>query len=152
MFQVKNSLRSQDRFLFQLIVIFISLTLLYFSFVGKVHASGSAFSGEAIWHTYFAPDDEIPMTGDFDCNGFKDDIITFTNDGNADVWVALNTGWGSDHFGTASKWHDYFAPTGEVPMVGDFNSDGCDDIITFTMFGSATCSMFSKGAANVAIG
>ena len=28
-------------------------------------------------------------------------------------------------------WHDFFALDGELPMVGDFNGDGKDDIVTF---------------------
>ncbi|MBN1331465.1 S8 family serine peptidase [Candidatus Dojkabacteria bacterium] len=56
------------------------------------------------------------------------------------------TGWGlldieasligADYaFPASSKWHDWFAPYGEVPEVGDFNHDGYDDIVTFTSDG-----------------
>jgi hypothetical protein len=29
-------------------------------------------------------------------------------------------------------WHDWFAPTGEIPLVGDFTGNGFDDVATFT--------------------
>ncbi len=35
-------------------------------------------------------------------------------------------------FGPGVKWHDFFAPGGEIPAVGDFNGDGKTDIVTFT--------------------
>jgi hypothetical protein len=44
--------------------------------------------------------------------------------------VALSNG--GAFVGDGVKWHDYFAPAGEVPGVGDFDGDGLDDIVTFT--------------------
>jgi hypothetical protein len=66
--------------------------------------------------------------GDFNGDG-KDDIVTFTGGTGADVYVALSSGAG---FGAGLKWHDWFAPAGEIPLVGDFNGDGKDDLVTFT--------------------
>ncbi|MFF4829955.1 FG-GAP-like repeat-containing protein [Streptomyces sp. NPDC001312] len=91
-------------------------------------STGSAFGGAKVWHDFFAPGGETPLSGDFNGDG-KDDIVTFTRDPEADVYVALSDG---SRFGAASVWHDHFAPGGEVPAVGDVNGDGKDDIVTFT--------------------
>ncbi|MEU7854344.1 FG-GAP-like repeat-containing protein [Nonomuraea sp. NPDC049141] len=71
---------------------------------------------------------EIPLTGDFDGDG-RDDIATFTRGDSGDVWVALSTGSG---FAGSRKWHDHFGLGTEIPLTGDFDGDGRDDIATFT--------------------
>ncbi|MGC4863793.1 FG-GAP repeat domain-containing protein, partial [Micromonospora sp. DT41] len=99
-------------------------------------STGTTFAPSTTWHDWFAPGTEIPAIGDVNGDG-KDDIITFTHDTNADVYVALSTG--TSFTGTAVKWHDYFSIGGEFPAIGDVNGDGLDDIITFTQ-GPATAS------------
>ncbi|MER6949579.1 N-acetylmuramoyl-L-alanine amidase [Nonomuraea sp. NPDC000554] len=92
-------------------------------------SNGAKFDGTSVkWHDFFAPGGETPYTGDFTGDG-KDDIVTFAQGPSADVYVAPSTG---TSFGAATKWHDFFAPSGEIPAVGDFNGDGKDDIVTFT--------------------
>ncbi|MGW7289730.1 N-acetylmuramoyl-L-alanine amidase, partial [Streptomyces sp. NPDC054847] len=91
-------------------------------------SSGAGFGAASVWHEFFAPGGETPLSGDFNGDG-RDDIVTFTGGPEADVYVALSGGAG---FGAASVWHTHFAPGGEVPAVGDVNGDGFDDIVTFT--------------------
>ncbi|MFO0930647.1 MAG: VCBS repeat-containing protein [Gemmataceae bacterium] len=93
-------------------------------------STGSGFSGTGWkWHNNFCFGSEVPLVGDFNGDG-KDDIATFTRGSTGDVYVALSTG--SSFSGTGWKWHNNFCFGTEVPLVGDFNGDGKDDIATFT--------------------
>src|SRR5262245_25370050 len=87
------------------------------------------FGSEQKWHDNFSFGSEVPLTGDFNGDG-KTDVATFTRGVTGDVYVALSTGSGFS--GTGVKWHDFFCINSEVPLVGDFNGDGMDDIATFT--------------------
>ncbi|TDV56178.1 VCBS repeat protein [Actinophytocola oryzae] len=76
----------------------------------------------------------LGSSADFDGDG-RDDVVTFTLDPLADVYVALSSGAGFT--GTSAKWHDFFALSGETPLTGDFDGDGRDDVVTFTHGASA---------------
>ena len=80
------------------------------------------------WHNNFSFYNEIPLSGDFNGDG-KTDIITFTQDREGDVFVALSDG--EKFNGVGWKWHDQFCFENEIPKIGDFNGDGKDDIAVF---------------------
>ncbi|GGK73859.1 FG-GAP-like repeat-containing protein [Mangrovihabitans endophyticus] len=111
-------------------------------------STGSGFLGGAKWHDYFSLDGEVPAVGDVNGDG-RDDIITFTHNDLADVYVALSTG---DGFTASAKWADFFGLAGESPGVADVNGDGKDDIVTFVpgsadvFVGLSTGTGFQGGA------
>ena len=81
------------------------------------------------WHSYFCANQELPVVGDFD-GDCKDDVATFTRSTTADIFVALSNG--SAFIGRGVKWNDSFCANDEIPLAGDFNGDGKDDIASFT--------------------
>ncbi len=105
---------------------------------------GYDFGGLQVVSPWGATDgDDIGKTGDVNGDG-RADAILFAADGTGDVHVMLSTGTG---FGAKTKWHEYFAPEGETPMVGDVNGDGRADLVTFTqgMNGSQAVVSLSTG-------
>ncbi|MGW4060855.1 DNRLRE domain-containing protein [Amycolatopsis sp. NPDC004747] len=93
-------------------------------------SDGTKFVQDGVrWHEQFAAQNEIPLTGDFDGDG-KADVASFTRGTDAAVWVALSDG--TKFAPTPVKWQGHFAAGEEIPLVGDFDGDGRDDIASFT--------------------
>jgi hypothetical protein len=98
-------------------------------YVGLAESNAYGFASPATnWHNGFRTGNEVPLVGDFNGDG-KDDIAKFTRGESADVYVALSNG---RHFGPAIRWNGSFAHDSQTPLVGDFNGDGKDDIVSFT--------------------
>jgi len=98
-------------------------------------STGKGFRSSAVkWHDTFCYGSEVPLVGDFNGDR-KDDIVTFPRGHTGDVYVALSTG--REFSGSGWKWHDTFCYGDEIPLAGDFNGDGRDDIATFTRGSSA---------------
>ncbi len=91
-------------------------------------SNGSSFGPGLKWHDFFSLGGEVPAVGDVNGDG-RDDLITFTRNAAADVYVALSTGSGFD---ASAKWHEFFGTAGEYPGVADVNGDGKADIVVFT--------------------
>jgi hypothetical protein len=106
-------------------------------------SNGSSFGSAGLWHGSFSPGAEVPLTGDFNADGY-DDIVTFTMGATNDAWVSLSTG---SSFSSASKWHDTFGWPGEILRVADMNGDGKEDIVTFVPWSQAVYVALSTGSS-----
>ncbi|MEV4755501.1 VCBS repeat-containing protein [Micromonospora sp. NPDC049559] len=96
-------------------------------------STGTNFGPGVKWNDFFSLAGEVPAVGDVNGDGL-DDIITFTRNTAADVYVALSTGTG---FQGGAKWNDFFGLAGEYPGVADVNADGKADIVVFTQGSTA---------------
>ena len=106
---------------------------------------GYDFNGSIIVSSFGAADsDDIGRVADVNGDG-RADAVLFSADATGDVHVMLSTG---TSFGAKTKWHEYFAPEGETPLLADVNADGRADLITFTqgMNGSQAIVALSTGA------
>ncbi|HKO53650.1 MAG TPA: VCBS repeat-containing protein [Polyangiaceae bacterium] len=105
-------------------------------------STGAAFNPSSVWNGHILAG-EVYQTGDF--NGDRrDDIAIFTKGSTNDVLVQLSNG---SSFGGAGLWHGNLSPGSEVPLVGDFNADGYDDIVSFTL-GSTNDAMVSLSSGS----
>jgi len=81
-----------------------------------------------LWNSDFSPHEEVPLVGDFDGDGY-DDAVSFERDyGGVRVIRSVP---GERRFTMFCLWHDEFCLNDETPLVGDFNGDGRQDIISF---------------------
>jgi hypothetical protein len=83
-----------------------------------------------VWAEGFSSDVEIPMVGDFDGDGCDDAISFERRYGGVRVIRSIP---GGNDFTMFYLWYDRFCVGNEIPMIGDFNGDGRDDIISFSL-------------------
>lgn len=93
----------------------------------RLALAGGGFGPSQLWSGYFCTQTEVCDTGDVDRDG-KADIIAFTHDAGAQVWVARSNGAG---FLSPSLWQSGLCRTGEDCRAGDVNGDGRADAIAF---------------------
>lgn len=110
-------------------------------------STGFAFSNRMTWNSRFCFRNEIPLTGDFNGDGY-DDVITFSRKTSySAAVVALSNG--SNGFTNTRAWHNDFLRPGDMVVVGDFNGDGKDDIVRFPRLSanSPVYVAFSNGSS-----
>ncbi|MEU1589554.1 VCBS repeat-containing protein [Micromonospora sp. NPDC005710] len=90
----------------------------------QVAATARAQLGEAARTHAIAGGSATDVTGDG-----RDDVVTFTQNALADVYVSASTG--SAYTGTSVKWNDFFSIGGETASTGDVDGNGTDDVVTF---------------------
>ncbi|MFG1887385.1 S8 family serine peptidase [Micromonospora sp. NPDC049051] len=94
-------------------------------------STGTSFGASQRWHTWFAALRETPVVGDFNGDG-RADIATFVREDVRDVYVALSDG--TQFVGTGVRWHADFVGDDDIPLVGDVNGDGRDDVVAVDRF------------------
>lgn len=87
--------------------------------------------GETYTDFTFGSPDDIPISGDWDCNGV-DSPGRFRSDGYFYLRNALSDGEPDIAF--------HFGVAGDRPLVGDWNGDGCDTVAVFRPSESAVYS------------
>ena len=102
------------------------------SAVGDVYVAlsdGTKFGANTKWNDWFAiTTDETVVIGDYDGDG-KDDIATWLGKTTRQVYVARSTGGGMT---SATVWlASIGSVSSDVPLSGDANGDGKDDLILF---------------------
>jgi hypothetical protein len=100
-------------------------------------STGTSFGAAGKWHDFFSLDGEVPAVGDVNGDG-RDDVITFTRNSLADVYVALSTGTG---FTASAKWHDQFAVGQADARLADVNGDRRADLVQFTREGAVSVAL-----------
>jgi hypothetical protein len=88
----------------------------------------NAFVSPGLWGGRTLPG-QVPLVGDFNYDG-KDDLVVITKGTTNDALVHLSNG--INGFGPAVLWSDFISPGAEIPLVGDFDGDGFEDIASFT--------------------
>ena len=102
------------------------------SAVGDVYVAlsdGTKFGANTKWNDWFAiTTDETVVIGDYDGDG-KDDIATWLGKSSRQVYVARSLGNGMTG---ATVWLNTIGfDSSDVPLSGDANGDGKDDLILF---------------------
>jgi len=88
-------------------------------------SNGDGFDLMLKWHDFYSGTaEEISLAGDFNGDG-RDDLANFNPPYHS---CAVNLSTGTAFAETGSVWSSSIISTGQVPLVGDFNRDGYDDV------------------------
>ena len=88
-------------------------------------SNGDGFDLMLKWHDFYSGTaEEISLAGDFNGDG-RDDLVNFNPPYHS---CAVNLSTGTAFSDTGSTWSSSIISTGQVPLVGDFNRDGLDDV------------------------
>lgn len=106
---------------------------------GGIHvaiSTGTGFIENAAWQDSSYASSAIPLAGDFNGDG-KADIASVCRNDTGEVYVSLSTG---SSFVPKAQWQKRFCNTNEIPVAGDFDGDGRDDLAVFARGGGDPAS------------
>ncbi|HMT92091.1 FG-GAP-like repeat-containing protein [uncultured Thiothrix sp.] len=89
-------------------------------------STGTSLAPKTLWKTQFALGNEEAAVGDFNGDG-KTDLVSLTHNHLRQIYVALSNG---TSFDAPSLWFSLKTAQDGIPLVGDFNGDGKDDMAT----------------------
>ncbi len=92
---------------------------------GYVYLRNSNTQGVADLAYYFGNPDDIPIVGDF--NGDGCDTVSLYRPAEQRFYIINRLGSGDGGLGAADAWFAFGNP-GDVPIVGDFDGDGVDEV------------------------
>lgn len=88
--------------------------------VGLVDPETGLWYLEGVTAFYFGVPGDIPVLGDWDCNGTATPGVWRSSSGLAYLRNSLDTGIADETF--------YFGVPGDIPLAGDWDGDGCDSL------------------------
>ncbi len=89
---------------------------------------------------YFGLPDDVPLMGDWDCNGTRTPAMYRASNG----FVYLTN---ANEFGVAESEFFYGIP-GDIPIAGDWNGDGCD---TFAIYRPSEGKFYARNSLETGI-
>ena len=89
-------------------------------------STGTKLATKTLWKTQFALANEEVAVGDFNGDG-KTDLMSLTHNNLRQVYVAPSNG---NSFDNPRLWFSLKSAQDGLPVIGDFNGDGKDDLAT----------------------
>jgi len=90
---------------------------------GRFHIYEDLVDGASVGAFYFGDPGDIPLAGDWDCDGQQTPAAYRRSEGFAYLRNSISQGVADSSF--------YLGDPGDIPLAGDFDGDGCDTISVY---------------------